>query len=429
MMAPSKSVTVAPDPVELIELVMSSDRGARLRAQLAEKHHERTLDDIDDAIQTACRCFIDERPAGIDAVSTLYAWLRTVAGRVLHRERERLERQIPVRPASPKLTEVLSDALSPEEQAIKSEDRRDLTALVAEVASKLPDDRQRDVLALYGAHFKRPEIAAHLGVRLRVVRRDLLEIFEQVRAVLARESGGGCEIGEPLMIRVACGMATEVEAAHAEMHMERCECCREFRERLNLWREKVAAVLPVPVVAQIQPGLIERTLHKSVDGFNGVRQFLADGGTQVKQQVTTTYAIRAADPTPLAGARPGAVAAVVAGCVAASVAAYTCVDKTIEAVKGKDQPADQADTKPKRTRAAQVPPVEPQPQPAPVEVEPQPQSAPVEVEPPPPPPSSPYQGDTGFTPSSSVTPPSSEPSPQPATPAPVVDGTSSEFQP
>lgn len=426
-MAPSKSVTVAPDPAELIALVMSSDRGARLRAQLAEKHHERTLDDIDDAIQTACRCFIDERPAGVDAVATLYAWLRTVAGRVLHRERERLERQVPVNPASPKLTEVLSDAPSPEEQAITREDRRDLTALVEEVAAKLPDDRQREVLALYGSHFKRPEIAAHLGIRLRVVRRDLLEIFEQVRAALAQESGGGCEIGEPMVIRVACGMATDVEAAHAAMHIDRCECCRQFRERLDLWRDKVAAVLPIPAVAQVQPGLIERTLHKSVDGFNGIRQYIADGGTQVKQQVATTYSMRVADPTPLAGARPGAVAAVVAGCVAASVAAYTCVDKTIEAVKGKDQPADRADTKPKRTRAAQVQPVEPTPQPAPVEVEPTPQPAPV-VEPPPPPPPSPYQGDTGFTPSSSVT-PSSEPSPQPATPAPVVDGTSSEFQP
>jgi DNA-directed RNA polymerase specialized sigma24 family protein len=427
VMAPSNSVTVAPDATELIELVMSSDRGARLRAQLAEKHHERTLDDIDDAIQTACRCYIDERPTGVDAVATLYAWLRTVADRVLHRERERLERQVPVNPASPKLTGVLSDAPSPEEQAIKGEDRHDLTALVAEVASRLHDDRQRDVLALYGAHFKRPEIAEHLGVRLRVVRRDLLEIFEQVRAVLAQQAGGGCEIGEPLVIRVVCGMATDVEAAHAEMHMDRCECCRQFRERLDLWREKVAAVLPIPAVAQIQPGLIERTLHKSVDGFNWVRQYLTDGGTQVKQQVATTYSMRVADPTPLAGARPGAVAAVVAGCVAASVAAYTCVDKTIEAVKGKDQPADRADAKPKRARAAQVQPVAPPP-PQAVEVEPAPQPAPV-VEPPPPPPPPPYRRDTGFTPSSPVGESEPKTSRQPTTPEPVVDGTSSEFQP
>lgn len=405
--------------------VVTGSRGRALRAQLAAMHPAQAREEIDDAIQTACGRFIDVTD-GIAAPGQVYAWIRITAHRVLSREDDRLARQVPTDPTTDELDAIAASAPGPAEQVIDREDEGDLTTLARSVAAELPLQRQRDVLALYGAGYKRSEIAAHLGVRERTVKRDLLEILDRTRGALARLAGGGCDTGEPLIVRFACGITSPVEESQAQLHLACCQRCTEFHERLHLWREKVGAILPIPATAHADPGVLERTLHKSLDGVNSVRQYVTDGGTQIKQQVATTYSMRVADPTPLAGARPGAVAAVVAGCVAASVAAYTCVDKTIEAVKGKDQPADRADTKPKRTRAAQVQPVEPTPQPAPVEVEPTPQPAPA-AEPPPPPPPSPYQGDTGFTPSSSVTPSAS--APQPATPAPVVDGTSSEFQP
>lgn len=91
--------------------------------------------------------------------------------------------------------------------------------------------------------------------------------------------------------------------SQAHLHLARCGRCQQFHERLNLWREKVGAVLPVPVGEHPDSGLLERTLHKSLDTLGSLRQHLADGGTQVKQQAATTC-YRAADPTPLAGARP-----------------------------------------------------------------------------------------------------------------------------
>jgi hypothetical protein len=62
--------------------------------------------------------------------------------------------------------------------------------------------------------------------------------------------------------------------------------------------------------------------------LGSLRQHVVDGGTQIKQQAATTY-YRAADPTPLAGARPGAVVAVVAGCLAVGTGTYTCVEQGI----------------------------------------------------------------------------------------------------
>ncbi|HKF83163.1 MAG TPA: hypothetical protein VKB23_09405 [Solirubrobacterales bacterium] len=58
------------------------------------------------------------------------------------------------------------------EEMISSEDDGELAKLVEEVNAWLPD-RRRKVLALYGAGYKRPEIAERLGLREWVVKRDL----------------------------------------------------------------------------------------------------------------------------------------------------------------------------------------------------------------------------------------------------------------
>lgn len=67
----------------------------------------------------------------------------------------------------------------------------DLEILVEEAASSL-SDRRRDVLALCSSGYKRPQIAKRLGISERVVKRDLLEILEKAREILARLVGGGC---------------------------------------------------------------------------------------------------------------------------------------------------------------------------------------------------------------------------------------------
>ncbi len=425
----SQGSTATPSQIDaLFQSFVTGLRGETLRAQLAAKHPERTLEEIDDAIQTACKCFIDETD-GITAPGQVYRWIRTVAHRALNRERELLSRQVPVDPSG-ELEAIAADAPTPEQLVIDREDEVDLAALTETVASMLAD-RQRDVLALYGAGYKRPEIAAHLRITERAVKRDLLEILDQARVALARLAGGGCDRGETLIVRLSCGLATPTETAQAQPHLARCDRCQQFHEQLNLWREKVGAILPIPVSEHADPGLLERTLHKTVDGLGSLRQHLADGSAQIKQQTAATY-YRAADPTPLAGARPGAVAAVVAGCLAVGTGTYTCVEQGINPLTslpglGEEAPEQRATTPPPETTTEQPP--APQPTPAPMAAEaiptPEPGPAPAEpVEPAPQPPP-----EQSFEPSSpAYSPPTAQPSSTPSTPAPVADG-SSEFEP
>jgi DNA-directed RNA polymerase specialized sigma24 family protein len=427
----STRFTPAPE-IDALESVVTGFRGRTLRAQLAAKHPARATDEIDDAIQTACEAFIDETD-GIDAPGQVYKWIRTAAHRVLHREDDRLARQVPTDPTSDTLGAVAATGPGPAQQVINREDDSDLTTLAKTVASGLALQRQRDVLALYGAGYKRPEIATHLGVRERVVKRDLLEILDRTRGALARLAGGGCEAGEPLIVRFACGLATPVEESQAQLHLARCQRCTQFHERLHLWREKVGAILPIPASAHADPGVLERTLHKTADGLGSLRQHLTDGGTQIKQQATATY-YRAADPTPLAGARPGAVAAVVAGCLAVGTGTYTCVEQGINPLTslpglGEQAPEQRATTPPETPPIEQAPvvpqtPVAVEPVPTPEAVSTSPPPEPVEPAPQPPP-------EQTFEPSSSAySPPTSQQSSTPTAPAPVADGGgSSEFEP
>jgi DNA-directed RNA polymerase specialized sigma24 family protein len=430
----SQGSTAAPSEIDaLFESFVTGLRGETLRAQLAAKHPERTREEIDDAIQTACKCFIDETP-GIIAPGQVYRWIRTVAHRALNREREHLKRQVPVDPSGHGLDAIAADFSTPEQLVIEREDKVDLATLTETVASTLAD-RQRDVLALYGAGYKRPQIADRLDVSERAVKRDLLEIVDRARAALARLTGGGCDRGESLVVRLACGLATPTEASQAQLHLARCGRCQQFHERLNLWREKVGALLPIPASEHNDPGVLERTLHKTVESLGSLRQHLADGGAQIKQQATATY-VRAADPTPLAGARPGAVAAVVAGCLAVGTGTYTCVEQGINPLTslpglGERAPEQRAANPPPPEKTEQAPaptpvaPVAVEPTPAP-EPAPTPAPTPEPVEPAPQPPP-----EQSFEPSSpAYSPPAAQPSSTPSTPAAVADGGgSSEFEP
>ncbi|HEX4669276.1 MAG TPA: sigma-70 family RNA polymerase sigma factor [Solirubrobacterales bacterium] len=271
------------------------------------------MEEVADAIQTACKRFL-EHAEGISEPGQIYSWIRTTAHRVLQREDERHGREEP-RKSIDGLAGLAAEEPGPAEELISSEDDADLAELVEEVYSSLPD-RGREILALYGAGYKRPQIAERLGLSDRVVKRELLEVMDAARSAVARLAGGGCRHGEPLVLRSVCGLATAAEEAHAREHLARCGCCEIFSERLIAWREKAGAILPVPAAEGASPGLVERVLHKSAEGLSSIKQHIVDGGAQAKQQVAAGY-YRAVDPTPLAVTRPGTVATALATCILA----------------------------------------------------------------------------------------------------------------
>lgn len=305
------------------------DRGRSLRAQLTARFPDRPAEEVEDAVQTACRCFLDEAE-GISAPGQAYAWIRTAAYHALIREAEHRGRVIAVDPSARALEAAVPEEPGPAEELIALEDEADLEVLIREFSSSL-SPRRRQILALWGAGLKRPEIAAQLGLSERAVKRDLLGIVERARAAVAAKAGGGCARGEPLVLRFACGLASAPEAEQARAHLDRCGRCAAFNERLDAWREKAAALLPPAAVEGANPGVLERVSHRVADGLTSVKQQILGGGAQLKQQSAAACS-RAADPTPLAGVRPGAVAAVVAGCLAVGGGATICAQHGVDPI-------------------------------------------------------------------------------------------------
>jgi RNA polymerase sigma factor (sigma-70 family) len=390
------STTIATDV--LLDSFVRGERGGKIRTQLGGRFPECSAEQIEDAVQYACKAFLDEAE-DVSAPGAVYAWIRTAAFRYLNREAVHHRRELAVDPVKNGLATVAADEPGPAEELISHEDDADLAMLVEEVSSSL-SDRRRGVLALYGAGYRRPQIADRLGLTERTVKRDLREIMDLARQTIARLAGGGCDRGEPLVMRFVCGISTPDESAQAREHLSHCGRCELFSERLIAWREKAGAMLPAPVAEGVSPGVLERLAQKSADGFSSLKQHVLDGGAQIKQHATTTY-YRAVDPTPLAAARPGTVASVIASCIAIGGGATYCVEQGVDPLgAAKRLIASAPESGPKPTappesesqgptytpagpRGEEAPAPEPTPEPAASEPQPQPEpeSPPPEFEP------------------------------------------------
>jgi outer membrane biosynthesis protein TonB len=94
-----------------------------------------------------------------------------------------------------------------------------------------------------------------------------------------------------------------------------------------MWREKAGALLPAPAGGEVGSGIVGQVVHTTLDGMAALKRHLADGVVHLKQHAGAAY-YRATDPTPLAGARPGAALAVVVGCVTIGTGTY-CIDQGV----------------------------------------------------------------------------------------------------
>lgn len=320
-------------------------RGGPLRAQLADRFPDRPDDDIEDAVQSACADFLAEGQ-GVTDPRAAYAWIRTAAHHALVHELRRRRRSVPVDPGEGPLGEAPAEDPGPADELIALEEDGDLEVLVREVASSLSGTR-REVLALWAAGRRRSEIAAELGVGERVVKRSLEELMAEARSTLARRAGGGCEEGETIVLRLLCGLASASEAARARLHLDGCGRCSTFAESLEAWREKAGAILPVPVAEVASPGILGRVASKVGEAAGSVRRHVLGGGAQVRGRAVAGVGTTG-DPTPLAGVRPGAVVAVVAGCLAVGGGATYCAQQGVDPlgaakglIAGIEEPAEE----------------------------------------------------------------------------------------
>jgi RNA polymerase sigma factor (sigma-70 family) len=365
----------------VLQSLIRGKRGEALRAQLAARYPDSPADAIEEAIQYACKSFLDEAE-GITAPGQVYSWIRTAAHRSLGREADRHHRELAVDPGEVGLDQIAVEDTSPAEELIAIEDDIELEMLVHEVSSSL-SERRRDVLALHGAGYRRSQIAERLGLPERIVKRDIEAIMDEARAILARLAGGGCERGEPLVIRLLCGISDPEESAQTREHLSRCGRCELFSEKLIAWRDKAGAMLP-PVAEGASPGVVRRIADSAGEKLSAIKQQVLDGGAQVKQHATATY-YRAVDPTPLAAARPGTVGAVIASCFAIGGGAATyCVQAGVDPlgaaqglIAGESESEQATQPEPESTGPAYTPaePAAEEPEPAP-EPTPQPEPEP-----------------------------------------------------
>jgi RNA polymerase sigma factor (sigma-70 family) len=312
-----------------LERIARGEQGAKLRSQVGAWHPGATRDELDDAFQEACARA--ERGCHGESEGEVFAWLRTTTHHAVARTHDLARHEGLVAVADRALDDPGESALLPEEQLIEREDRAEIEEVTRSVIARL-SDHQRDIAVLHSDGMGRPQIAARLGLSDRSVKRGLERIMAVGRDELVRLAGHGCEPGEDLVARFSFGLADPMEARRAQLHLAGCQRCGELHKRLDLWRENVAAILPVPPAAE-QHGAIEHWLHAAADLCSGVKRHVFDAVAQVKQQLSSTY-VRAADPTPLAGIRPGAAAAAIAGCLAIGGGATYCAQQGLDPLAG-----------------------------------------------------------------------------------------------
>jgi DNA-directed RNA polymerase specialized sigma24 family protein len=370
-MGVSNGHQLGPDTTRaLLEKIAGSDAAVKIRRQVLGWTPGATDEQVEDAFQEACARA--ERSCLGQVEGEVYAWLRTTTHRCLGRMRERLERErIDAQPLDELGPGVVATP-GPDVVVFEREKQAELQVVTRALLEHL-SARQRDVAALHAHGFRRREIANRLQMSERSVKRVMEQVLAIGRTELAEMAGHGCEEGHEQITRFAFGLAAPQDARRAQVHLTTCERCGELYTRLDLLREKIAAILPLPPLADGHTHIVERVVHAGTELVSGtppspaaespvgVRRDASGAFAYVREQAAAAY-YRAVDPTPLAGVRPGAVAATIASCLAVTGGATYCVKQgtdPLTALTGLGAPSHHEHKPPtahhKRARAAQAP--------------------------------------------------------------------------
>jgi DNA-directed RNA polymerase specialized sigma24 family protein len=315
----------------LLEEIAGGRRGEQLRATVAGWNRGATREQIEEAFQEACARAA--RGCTGQTMGEVYVWLRTTTHRELGDMRNRVQHEIPVDVSNAAIESSDGSLASPVEVLIEREDHAEVNRLTLAVLDRLAE-RESHGLA-------RSEIAQHLGVSPRIVKRSVEAILATARDQLVRLVGFGCPDGHELVARYAFGLTARRDARRARLHLMSCPRCAAMHEELGNWRERVAALLPAPPVVEAHADVVERVAQAGTEALSsgrppapgGVRKHLADAVAHVREQAAAVY-YRTVDPTPLAGVRPGGAAAVVASCLAVGGGATYCVTNSVDPIAG-----------------------------------------------------------------------------------------------
>jgi RNA polymerase sigma factor (sigma-70 family) len=336
-----------------IEVIAAGEMGAKLRSQVVAWHPGAPPDQVEEAFQEACATA--GRACRGQSQGEVYTWLRTTTHRELGRIRERgaarARREIPAGALSLE-SQLVAVGRSPEDDMISQEEQEELRRVTRATLERL-STREREVAALHCLGRRRSEIAEHLGMTPRSVKRAMEGVFSTSRDALVDLAGHGCDSGEPLVARYAFGLADPDETRSAQLHLASCSSCRNMSSQLASWRERVAVLLPLPVVARSSTGVLERVMHRTANRAVAVRDYVTSRALDAKQHASAVYS-RMLDPTPLVSVRPGAVGAAIAGCLAVGGGATYCVQQGVTPFAGPAKVAHARHAKRPKVRRARA---------------------------------------------------------------------------
>jgi len=250
----------------LLEELVAGRRAGMVRAQILRAKEDATPEEVEEAFQEAC-AKAASRCHG-QTMGEVYKWLRMTTDSAFDDLRDRRKHEVLVDPAAGDFEGVDATLGPPNELLIKREERAEVDRLTLAILEHLTE-RERDVGVLHSHGVPRKEIAAHLSVTPRVVKRSIEDLLAAGRTQLTKLVGYGCPDGHELVARYAFGLAEGREARRAQVHLLTCQPCGAMYEGLDLWRERVAALTPVPPVAAAHSHVVERVVHAGTDLVSG----------------------------------------------------------------------------------------------------------------------------------------------------------------
>jgi RNA polymerase sigma factor (sigma-70 family) len=329
---------------------------ARVAAVVAR--HERTLlrvarqaslceDDAHDAYQRALEIFL-RRVDTVDPATEL-GWLRVVV---------RHEAMAIRRARSESVTgeDLDVDAFVPGggrsvDELIASSER--VTRSAEALRALKPDEAKALMLKAHGLSYT--EIGERCGWSYTKVNRSITEGRRRFMAAYdGIESGAECERFAPIVQALADGNASSKQVLTIRPHLRHCTACRATVRDLHLSRLRRASLF-WPLFAVAEP-LGRLSSSSAPDAVARPRSGHLATVADVKQQVVGTY-YRVVDPTPLAGVRPGAAAAAIAGCLAIGGGATYCAERGVDpvgALSGVMAPSRMEQKPAKKPRAAKA---------------------------------------------------------------------------
>jgi RNA polymerase sigma factor (sigma-70 family) len=341
-------------------------------------HHERSLmrvalhwslcrDDALDAYQRALEIYF-RRVETLDP-ATEAAWLRVVVKHEALAVRRQRTDALPVEEVD--FDGQAAETQRPVDDLLAGRERVERSA---EALRRIKRDEAK-ALMLKAQGLSYAEIGEALGWTYTKVNRSITEGRARFLKVYAEiEAGEECDRFAPTLAALVGGTASADALLELRPHIRNCPACRATVRELHATRlGRLAALWPLPaLVAPLRwvagrlrdggratddvtagPGEL-RPLDGVADiydrmapielpsaGAGQARSRLAEWSLQrggeavasVKQHAAGLYS-RAVDPTPLAGVRPGAAAAAVAGCLALGGGTTYCVSQNVDPIGG-----------------------------------------------------------------------------------------------